>query len=174
MMRVSLIVPPPSASSAPPAKATPSEVPVLVIARLPETTAPDMSSVPAVTVMPALIAPPSPFGSVVIAEFPEITVFSTVVVDVFPATRTPPVFATRFWTCPPNTAGRPVLRLTVLPEIRLFLMTSVSWPTLAFGPRSGTLAQMPPPSAKRPAGLIAVAWLSDTITSSSMRPPWRL
>ena len=33
---------------------------------------------------------------------------------------------------------------------------------------------MPPPSAKRPAGLAAVAWLPDTIVWSSVRLPWRL
>ena len=124
VMRVSLIIPPPSASSALPAKPTPSEVPVLVIAVLPETTLPDMSSVPPVTFMPASSAPPSPFGSVAMAVFFEITVFSTVVVGVRPVTRTPPVLATRFWTCPPNSAGRSVLRLAVLPEITLSLMTS--------------------------------------------------
>ena len=56
-----------------------------------------------------------------------------------------------------------MLRLAVLPEIRLSLMTSTSRPESVPGPKSGTPAQMPPPSAKRPAGLVAVARLPDTI-----------
>src|SRR3984885_11859034 len=173
-IRVLLIVPPPSTSSALPEEPTPSEWAASVIARLPETTPPDMSSEPAVTFRPASIASPAPFGVVAMAVFFEITVFSTVVVGVRPATSTPPVLATRFWTWPPNTAGRLVLRLAVLPEITLSVMTSTSRPESPPGSKSGTPAQMPPPSAKRPAGLVAVARLPDTIAWSSVRLPWRL
>src|SRR5215469_8293533 len=167
MMRVLLMVPPPSSSRVLPAGPMSAVVATVTDSVLPETTLLLMVSGLLPTSMAGSMPSGSPRSPLAVTELCVIAVLSTVVGTPSP-TWIPPPFALRSMSFPAAKLGRSVVRLALLRLTVLFLTATALLP-----PKSG-LAQTAPPSANRPFGAAAMARLPDRAVPVKVRLPCSL